>query len=69
LGRATSGWDIAQQAREINPDLPVVYMSGDSADQSASKGVPNSILLAKLFALAQLVTAVSQPLNTGSRTR
>lgn len=68
LGHALSGWEIAQHAREINPDLPVVYMTGDSADEWASRGVPQSILVAKPFAPAQLVTAVSQLLNNGTRT-
>jgi CheY-like chemotaxis protein len=66
LGRdKLSGWEVARHAREINPDLPVVYMSGDSAEDWASKGVPHSIMLAKPFAPAQLITAVSQLLNRG----
>jgi DNA-binding response OmpR family regulator len=60
------GWDVARHAREIDPHFPVVYMSGKDADDWASKGVPNSIMLAKPFAPAQLVTAVSQLLNTGT---
>ena len=62
------GWAVAQQAREIDPQFPVVYMSGASADDWASKGVPNSIMLSKPFAPAQLVTAVSNLLNTGTPT-
>jgi DNA-binding response OmpR family regulator len=58
-----SGWDVARQIREINPVFPVVYMTGAAADEWASQGVPNSILLAKPFAPAQLVTAVAQLLN------
>lgn len=58
------GWDVARHAREIDPNFPVVYMSGKDAADWASKGVPNSIMLAKPFAPAQLVTAVSQLLNT-----
>lgn len=57
------GWEVARHAREIDPNFPVVYMSGIEADQWASKGVPNSIMLAKPFAPAQLVIAVSQLLN------
>jgi DNA-binding NtrC family response regulator len=57
------GWGVARHAREIDPEFPVVYMSGDSAGDWASKGVPASIMLAKPFAPAQLVTAVSQLLN------
>jgi CheY-like chemotaxis protein len=67
LGRGKmDGWDVARHARENNPDLPVVYMTGDSADDWASRGVPKSILLTKPFAPAQLVTAVSQLLNAGT---
>jgi len=41
-------------------------MTGDSADEWASKGVPNSILITKPFAPVQLVTAVSRLLNSGT---
>ena len=61
-----SGWEIARVAREIDPAFPVVYMTGAAADEWASQGVPNSILLTKPFAPAQLVTAVSQLLNSAS---
>ena len=65
LGREPiDGWEIARHAREIDPAFPIVYMSGDSSEDWASKGVPNSIMLAKPFAPAQLVTAVSQLLNS-----
>jgi DNA-binding response OmpR family regulator len=60
------GWEVAKQAREIDPEFPVIYMTGAAAEQWASRGVPNSILLTKPFAPAQLVTAVSQLLNAGS---
>ncbi len=69
LGRnRMDGWDVARHAREAKPDMPIVYMTGDSADEWASKGVPNSILLTKPFAPAQLVTAVAQLLNAGKPT-
>jgi DNA-binding response OmpR family regulator len=62
------GWEIAQHAREIESDFPVVYMSGAAAADWTSKGVPNSIMLAKPFAPAQLLTAVSNLLNSGTPT-
>jgi CheY-like chemotaxis protein len=62
------GWEVAKVAREIDPEFPIIYMTGASADQYASHGVPNSILLTKPFAPAQLVTAVSQLLNSGTPT-
>jgi len=60
------GWGVAKRAREIDPEFPVVYMTGARADDYGSQGVPNSILLTKPFAPAQLVTAVSQLLNAGT---
>ena len=60
LGRGKlSGWDVARRAREIDDHLPVIYMTGDSAHDWGSKGVPNSILVTKPFASMQIVTAVS----------
>lgn len=57
------GFDLAHRARELSPTIGVVYMSGDSAIDWASKGVPKSIMLQKPFAIAQLVTAVATLLN------
>jgi CheY-like chemotaxis protein len=62
------GWEVARQAREIDPAFPIIYITAAHADQWASQGVPNSILLNKPFAAAQLVTAVSQLLNSGTPT-
>jgi DNA-binding response OmpR family regulator len=63
LSGRLNGWDVARRARELNSDLPVIYMTGAAADQWPSHGVPNSLLLQKPFAPAQVVTAVSQLLN------
>ena len=68
LGPGPDGWQVAHRAREINPTLPVIYASGDSADVWAANGVPNSIMLQKPFAIAQLVTAVSQLITAASST-
>jgi len=59
------GWEVAKQARQMEPGFPVVYISGASAEHWTSQGVPDSILLTKPFATAQLLTAVSQLLNAG----
>jgi CheY-like chemotaxis protein len=64
-GRMT-GWEVAKQARQIEPDFPIVYMTGAAGKEWTSHGVPNSILLEKPFAPSQLVIAVSQLLNTGT---
>ena len=62
------GWQVARQAREIDPDFPIVYITGANGHQWPAHGVPNSILLQKPFAPAQLVTAVSHLLNTSPPT-
>ena len=59
------GWEVAKQGREIDPALPVIYITAAHADRWASQGVPDSVLLIKPFAPAQLVTAVAQLLNKG----
>jgi CheY-like chemotaxis protein len=65
LGRF-NGWEVARAAREVDPKFPVVYISGVAAAQWPEQGVPNSILLQKPFASAQLVTALCQLLNENS---
>ena len=62
MGRI-SGWDVAKRARELNPGLPVIYVSGDSGHEWASHGVPNSQIIQKPFAAAQLITAVAGLIN------
>ena len=64
LGGELTGWDVARNARENFPTLPVVYVTGDSAHEWAARGVPNSILVSKPFVSAQIVNAVATLLNT-----
>jgi len=66
LGSKATGWEVARHAREMNADLPVVYVTGAEGHDWAAFGVPNSILIAKPFAPAQVLTAVSQLLNVGN---
>ena len=66
LGGNLNGWDVAKRIREKEPAFPVIYVTAQAADQWASHGVPNSILITKPFAPAQLVTAVANLLNIGT---
>ena len=68
LKGSMKGWEIARLVRQIDPAFPIIYMTGAAAEDWPSEGVPNSILLKKPFAPAQLVTAVSQLLNAGPPT-
>ena len=58
-GEKEAGWSVARRARELIPNLPVVYISGHGSADWPSKGVPNSLILNKPFATAQLITAIS----------
>ena len=62
---APSGWDLARHGRSLLPELAVVYVTGDSAGDWSAEGVPNSVLVAKPFAPAQVVTAISSLLTVG----
>jgi FixJ family two-component response regulator len=61
-----SGWEIARHARHQKPELPIVYMTGDSGADWSAEGVPKSLLLQKPFAAAQAITAISTLLINGS---
>ncbi|MBY9062789.1 response regulator [Sphingomonas yunnanensis] len=63
LGVGPSGWDVAHFARQRRPHMAVIYMTGDSAADWISEGVPTSILMQKPFAMARLVTAVANLLK------
>ena len=64
LAGRLSGWDVARRMREKDPTFPVVYVTAYDRDWAA-QGVPNSIVIPKPFAPAQLVTAISNLLNAG----
>lgn len=64
LRAGPNGWEVARFARSVNPHIAVVYMSGAQAPDWAANGVPNSTMVPKPFAPAQIVTAISALLNT-----
>ncbi|TPK10193.1 response regulator [Mesorhizobium sp. B2-5-7] len=63
LGAGKCGWELAKYLRQAAPAMPVVYVSGDSALHWAKRGVPNSIMISKPFAVAQITTALATLLN------
>ena len=67
LGKSTlTGWDVAKRAREIDPEIAVIYMTGHGEDDWASHGVPKSVLVVKPFVPLQIVTALVNLLNQQS---
>lgn len=63
LGTELDGWHIARRARELQPDMPIVYTTGRSADGWNSRGVPNSIVVHKPFSVDEIVAAIWTLLN------
>lgn len=63
LGGATDGWTLARRLREQDPEICVLYMTGDSASDWPVSGVPKSLVLQKPLADAQIQTAISTLLN------
>ena len=68
LGTGPDGWEVGHRARQIVPGIPVIYMSGDSIHEWSAEGVPESIMLQKPFALAQLIAAVTSLMNAAIST-
>ena len=52
-----------RRTRELVPGISVVYISGDSAHEWDSQGVPNRVMVKKPFVAAQIITAISMLLN------
>lgn len=67
FGGPPMGWVVATRAREIRPDIAVVYMTGDSAHEWNAHGVPQSTIVTKPFAPSRLALAVAKLLNTTDR--
>jgi len=58
LGSGPDGWGLARCARSKRADLPVVYVTGDSAHAFEAEGVPQSVLLQKPFAPSKVLSAL-----------
>ena len=59
LGTATDGWAVARHAREMNPDIAVIYITGGSANL-ASERVDDSMLLTKPFDILELTAMIAR---------
>lgn len=68
LGEGIDGWEIARCAREIIPDLPIVYVTGDSYGEFAGEGAPRSLILQKPFTRIELSNAIQYLLKRSSAT-
>ena len=69
LGSGPDGWEVARRAREIQADLPIVYVTAEAASEWPIKGVPNSVLVQKPFAPAQLLSAIATLITAADTNR
>ena len=58
LGAGPDGFHIARQARDGDPQLPVLYISGTDVARYAKEGVCNSHFMPKPFDPNHVVTAL-----------
>lgn len=59
LGPGTTGYDVARFARQIDPALPVIFVSGQSNQASFQAfGVPGSLFVPKPFRPDELLAQV-----------
>jgi CheY-like chemotaxis protein len=63
------GWRLSRLARERQPDIPVLYVTGDSAAQHPAQGVPGSVILSKPFDPDALKSAIAGLLEIGQQQR
>ena len=63
LGDGPDGWDVARHARSQLEDLPIVFVSGDSAGDWREAGIDRSVMLAKPVADGDLLAAVQTGLD------
>ena len=59
MGSGPDGWQVARQAREKFSTLAIIYVTVDSFSEWSTKGVPQSTILQKPFADAELVAALA----------
>jgi CheY-like chemotaxis protein len=64
LGAGTTGYDVARFARQMRPNIAVLYVSGQASEGSFKTfGVPNSAYMPKPFAPDDLVAALQDLLD------
>lgn len=56
LGGGPDGWLLARGARASRPDLPVLYVTGDSAHEWSTQGVAGSTILQKPFVPTRMLS-------------
>lgn len=59
------GWELAERARALKPNLPVIYTTGYSAE--APRFVPESVFLQKPYLPSAVISAIEGLLDEAPR--
>lgn len=62
LGAGTTGFDVARRARQLNPAMQVIYITGQAA-HLANLGVPGAEMFPKPFSPVELADRVRERLH------
>jgi DNA-binding response OmpR family regulator len=62
LGVGTTGFDVARRARQLNPRIKVIYITGHAAHLNRF-GVPDAEMFPKPFSPAELAERVREKLH------
>jgi CheY-like chemotaxis protein len=65
LPGALDGWQLAEQARALHPNLPVIYATGFSAEEP--RLVPNGIFLRKPYLPSTVIATIEKLLGGRDR--
>jgi CheY-like chemotaxis protein len=58
LGSKITGWDVALRAREQNPEIKVIYLTGYTTEDP--RALPGGIMLMKPCPMPQVVAALAK---------
>ena len=64
LGVGTTGFDVARRARQLHPELQVVYITGHAAHLDRF-GVPDAVMFPKPFYAEELADRVIHIIENG----
>jgi DNA-binding response OmpR family regulator len=57
-----TGWDVAQYARQVMPDLPIIYISDDHTFRRHAHGARRSIVT-KLFRVSEVLDRLEKRIS------
>jgi CheY-like chemotaxis protein len=63
LGGSVDGWDVADMARAINENVPVLYMTGSESGAFAARGATQGVMISKPFGWPQVLRSISDLLR------